>query len=252
MEETISLSTPSGLRLAAIVAREAGNNSAPVVVMCHGFSSGKNSKTNKRFTEELLRRGFATFRFDFRGHYDSEGSLEDVTLSTGIEDLTTAMNYVKSCSWVNPNRIGILATSYGGNVSILYVAERNGVSTMALKSPVSDYCQVRELQLGPNGMEEWRAKGYTYVDGDKTKYIFYEDAKSYDTYAEASRIRIPCFITHGDQDQNVPVLQSKKLAEALSGEVRLEVLEGADHQYKDERHFNTMVQLIVDWFSQKL
>lgn len=252
MEEAIAFRNTSGLKLAGIVAREAGNNNSPVIVMCHGFSSGKNSRTNKRFTEELLRHGFATLRFDFRGHYDSEGLLEDVTLSTGIEDLTAALQYLNGQPWVNQNRIGILATSYGANVSILYVAEYNRINAIALKSPVSDYCRVREIQLGPEGLQEWQEKGYTYVDGDKTKYAFYGDAERQNTYEKAARIRIPCLIVHGTEDKNVPVSQSQELVKALSGETRLEVIVGADHQYKDQKHFDAMVQLIVDWFSQKL
>lgn len=44
----------------------------------------------------------------------------------------------------------------------------------------------------------------------------------------ASKIRVPTLIIHGSEDTNVPVSQSKKLAEKIPGS-KLVILEGVDH-----------------------
>lgn len=252
MEEQVVFQNESDQNLAGIIERDAGNNKSPLVVMCHGFSSGKNSKTNRRFNQELIAKGFATFRFDFRGHYESEGRMEDITVSDGIKDLTAAINYLRPLKWVDQDRIGIVATSFGANVALNYVAISKTIRALALKSPVFDYCEVRLRQLGAEGIRKWKSEGYTLVDGDKTTYKFYEDAMTRNMREIATTIAIPAIIVHGSADTNVPLSQSQELSRWLLGPVTFEIIDGADHQYTNPAHFDHMVQRIVDWFAQQL
>jgi pimeloyl-ACP methyl ester carboxylesterase len=64
------------------------------------------------------------------------------------------------------------------------------------------------------------------------------------------KIRAPALIVHGNQDETVPLGQSREAA-ALIPDCRLEVIGGADHTYSDPKHFEKMLALISDFiFSQ--
>ena len=44
---------------------------------------------------EAANRGFAVFRFDFRGHGDSTGHSEDYSVDDYLRDIGTAVEYVQ-------------------------------------------------------------------------------------------------------------------------------------------------------------
>ena len=48
------------------------------------------------FIEELKKLGIGSLRIDFRGHGESEQSLEEISLKSQIEDLVTAIEWLKN------------------------------------------------------------------------------------------------------------------------------------------------------------
>ena len=88
MEEKVFFENSKGDKLCGILSDP---GSKIIVVMCHGFASGKDSNTNKRLQKELNDKGIATFRFDFYGHEESEGDFENITISEAIDDTLKAI-----------------------------------------------------------------------------------------------------------------------------------------------------------------
>lgn len=257
MEESVCFSNSQGLALSGVISYPSRPQNMPMVVMCHGFSSGKNSKTNKLIVESLDRLGIASFRFDFVGHYDSQGSIEDLTISQGVDDLKSAVDYLlRRFQWIDKFRMGLFGTSYGGNVALWYASDNNTFKAIALKAPVSNYAEVRELQLGVQGIQEWKNKGFTFIEGGggevKTNFKFYEDSKSRNTYYLVKRIKARCLIIHGDKDDNVPLNQSLLLKEALNGKATLKVIENAGHNFKEPGQSEEVNNLCVQFFRNNL
>ena len=58
--------------VSAILA-EPARKSDRAVILCHGFLSTKESRTNLRLTELLVAQEISTLRFDWFGMGDSEG-----------------------------------------------------------------------------------------------------------------------------------------------------------------------------------
>src|SRR3990167_7109026 len=78
------------LNLSAIF--EGRNRNAPVIVMCHGFHSSKdNPITSRTLAQKLVENGFSVLRFDFTGHGQSEGDIDEVTPLAGLDDLNCAI-----------------------------------------------------------------------------------------------------------------------------------------------------------------
>ena len=148
-------------------------------------------------------------------------------------------------------KICLYGSSFGGMACFLAASKIKDLKAMALKSPVSDYSGSLFSRMNKSELETWRSKGYhKYRDGNgcekRINYSFYQDAVSINIDRILPDIKVPVLIVHGDQDEIVPVDQSRKTASLLT-DARLEVLVGADHIYSQPKHFDRMIELISDF-----
>ncbi|HUC87283.1 MAG TPA: alpha/beta fold hydrolase [Candidatus Saccharimonadales bacterium] len=253
----LKLCTTDNLQLAAILETPDGKAPFPLVVQAHGYNSQKNSQTNLAVTAGLIAKGIATLRFDFRGHGESQGNIEDVNITTGLRDLAAVIDWADNSAEIDQDQIGLMGSSYGGVVVTLQAAKHpNRIKCLALKAPATDWGEARTLQIDHHSIAEWQRRGYHQLEGTEppitVPYSFYEDITSYDTYAAAERITCPVLIIHGDADRSVPVEQSRKLAKKLGGETELQVIPGVDHRFSKEADFRLMISQSTSFLATHL
>lgn len=241
-----------GLRLSGILAKPRDKDKCPLVILCHGLWSNKYSNSIVDISKILLKNKIATLRFDFTGHGNSEGDIERITISQGVDDLNSALNYIKTLNWIDNSRVGLQGSSFSGIVVLAVASKNPWIKLLSLKSPVVDYIKIGSSQTD---IKEWKKKGFAFFDSlnksiSRLYYDFYEDAKKYHGYNYAKKIKIPCLVVHGDKDTTVPITQSKELVKILKNS-RLETIRGADHIYKGE-FFEKMVRLLSVWFVENL
>jgi pimeloyl-ACP methyl ester carboxylesterase len=248
MEQQILFTNPQGEKLAGILACPLGAERFPLVILAHGYGTSKGSYTNSRVAQALVPHGIGTFRFDFSGHGESEGSIADLTLTKAIAEVGAAVQQLAGLEQVDQNRIGLLGSSFGGNVMLLYAARFGGAKALALKSPISNYCEVRELQLGADKILLWKQQGWIELwDGIRSNYEFYQDASRIDTLAEARQIECPVLVVQGDQDEDIPMRHTEQLSKALGKKGRLEIVAGADHAYTHANHFEQAINSVANF-----
>jgi len=248
MDEALVFKDDHGHRIAATLSRPARPAEA-TVVLCHGFLSSKNSTTNKTLSRMLTEAGLATFRFDFFGHGDSEGLLEDITVSLAIRQAHAAVELVLSQGY---ERLGLVGSSFGGLVAILTTAQRQDIACLALKCPVVDFAEELRLEFGPDELARWQSTDTipNILGGTarvRLKYQLYEDCLRNVAYEPAANISAPTLIVQGARDELVPLHQTERLLEALSGQKRLDLLPEADHQFTGGDDFRMMTAAITDW-----
>ncbi len=124
-----------GLALAGRLLVPASPGPHPVVVFAHGWGSGKDSPRNRAVAEALRALGFAAFLFDFTGHGESEGMLEDSTQEQQREDLAAALDTLEGLDEVDAARIGAVGASSGAAVVLLEAARDPRIRALALRSP---------------------------------------------------------------------------------------------------------------------
>lgn len=107
----------------------------PVVVFAHGWGSGKDSPRNGAAAEALRALGFAAFLFDFTGHGESDGGLDDSTPEQQVGDLGAALDALEGAEEVDRRRIGVVGASSGAAVALLRAAEDGRIRALALRSP---------------------------------------------------------------------------------------------------------------------
>ena len=245
MKERVFFKTKLGLKLCGVLSNPSGRTDSPIVIMCHGFSTNKDGRTNTRLEETFNDSGIATLRFDFFGHGESEGRFEDVTISEAVVDVLTALEFLKSRGF---SKTGLVGSSFGGLASLLAASQTPEFYVLGLKSPVSHYLGLLAAREGKIDITSWRDAGYIWVtgaDGRKLRlsFSFYKDAERIQGYETVKRITTPALIVHGDRDEIVPLEQSKITA-SLMPDCRLEVVRGADHIYSQPKHFEQMITLL--------
>jgi len=251
MKEKLFFKTRKGMKLCGILSDPCLNEEAPIITLCHGFSTSKDGRTYVRLEEILNDNALATFRFDFFGHGESEGAFENITISEAVENIHAALHFVKESKY---KKLGLFGSSFGGMASIIEASKIKDLFVLALKSPVSDYLGLVIARDHNQKIREWKEKGFIHVTGSdgcslRLNYSFFKDAEKMNGYASASQITCPTLIVHGDKDETVPIKQSQKTMTLLKNG-RLEIIKGADHIYSKEDHFEKMLESISDHIIQ--
>lgn len=193
-----------GITLSAIF--EGKDKTAPVVIICHGYASSKDSESQEDLTPRLLKAGFSVYRFDFTGCGQSRGQLKNLTPNVGIDDLKSAIKDLRK------KKIALYGSSFGGYTALRYAVE-DPVLALSLKGPVSDWTSVKSES----------------IDSVKMAKLL-KEVSSVNIYEKAKNIECPVLIVHGGADEVVPLAQSRKLFTSLgSKNKKLEVIKGAIH-----------------------
>ena len=87
-------------------------------LVLHGFGSNKDSLNVLAPTKVLTELGYVTLRFSMRGCGDSEGEFGRVICLEQVEDTRNALTYLASHPAVDPRRIAVVGSSFGGAVAV--------------------------------------------------------------------------------------------------------------------------------------
>ena len=249
----VTFSSSSGLSTPAILA-EPSTPTNLCVILCHGFLSDKNSRTNRRLTELLVPQGIATLRFDWYGMGESKERFSNMSLKQCEEQLDAAFQALHKRGM---DRLGLVGSSFGGLMAILAAPRQDKLQALGLKCPVVDFSEVLRLEFGPEAMEHWKSTNHIpNIVGDGSpvplQYDFYEECLTYDAYAAISRIQVPTLVVHGDQDELIPRPQIDRLLATLHSIKQFKLIEGADHQFGRPEEFRLMTNHLSQWMVQYL
>lgn len=119
-----------------------------------------------------------------------------------FEDLIDGKRWAVQDGWTDPDKVAIKGGSYGGYMALLGVS----LTPDEFICGISD-CPMVESSWMPKGYVIW---GFTY---DK---LFREGAiRAISPLSYANQIKVPLFMTHGENDLRVRPEQSQKMAELL-------------------------------------
>ena len=128
---------------------------APIVIMCHGFTSNRSSRGRfDRFAKTFYAQGFAVLKFDFSGCGESDD--DSLTLAKQVDDLEAAVSYVKSLGY---KRLVLYGHSLGSLVCLH--AYQPQVDTMVLTGAGTGPMFFNwEKEFTSEQLHEMREKGY--------------------------------------------------------------------------------------------
>ncbi len=219
------------------------------VILCHGFLSDKQSRTNRRLTELLVPQGIATFRFDWYGMGETREHFASLSLKQCENQLDAAFHMLKERGI---DRLGLIGSSFGGLLAMLSAPRFHGLLALGLKCPVVDFAESLRLEFGQETMANWKSTNHIpNLVGDGSPiplhFGFYEECQTYDAYAVLPHIQMPTLIVHGDHDELIPRPQIDRLLTTLTTTKQLQLIEGAGHQFGQPEEFRLMTNHLAKW-----
>ena len=121
MQEEIVSIPSAGLRLHGVVRLPdalAPGERRPAFLVLHGFGGNCKSQNVMQPTRVLSEFGYVTLRFDMRGCGESEGEFGRVICLEEVEDLRNALTWLAAHPAVDPERIAVIGSSFGGAVAV--------------------------------------------------------------------------------------------------------------------------------------
>lgn len=205
--------------------------------MCHGLNSQRQEYLDMfpKAADILASRGYASVRFDFRGHGESSGSSTDFSIIGQIIDLRSVVQWVWD-KFGTTSKLGFLGVSFGAAPGIFLEIEESIFDKLALFAPVLSYV---ETFLFPTeegrGMLDRHASEGAENDG----YIIYdqvfhmsvrliEEMRLLRPDVEIARVASKTLLVHGTADSLVPCSVALGLRDSLK-ELRVDIVEGMEH-----------------------
>jgi hypothetical protein len=204
------------------------------VIASHGLLSSKDSEKYIALGESFSQEGMAMLRFDFRGIGESEGRMEDDTVSRRVIDLGTAIAFVRSHPALG-KKVGFIGSSLGGYVSLIRASmdqQIKGVVTWATPFHLDDLKSNKGTEGHP-----------------LPEQAFFEDLPKHRLLPLLPRVT-NCMVIHGEKDELVPVDQAWEIFHNLGAPKEIHMIEGADHRLTQPAHRQRAIQLTVGWFKK--
>ena len=114
------------------------NAPAPLVILGHGLGAVREMRLDA-FAERFQAAGFAALAFTYR-HFGDSGGRPRQLLDIGrqLEDWAAALRYARGLDGVDPKRIAIWGSSFGGGHVLEVAARDDRVAAVVSQCPFTD------------------------------------------------------------------------------------------------------------------
>jgi uncharacterized protein len=263
-----TLRTLDGLHLAGTLVTPNSSVDRAVVLVHGGGVTREEGGFFMRLAAGLGEAGVASLRFDLRGHGESEGRQEEMTLSAHLNDIRVALAQVREATGA-PN-LSLIGASFGGGLCAYYAAKRpDELTRLVLLNPQLNY-KDRYVDQKPHWTDD-------YLDDDASRQLSEQGYISHSSSVNHGRallnevfwirpvevlgeITAPTLIVHGTKDTFVSVEASRAAVPHLRAEHKFVEIEGAQHgfavhddpQYLDPHSQEWqafVIRTVVDWMT---
>ncbi|OGM08767.1 peptidase [Candidatus Woesebacteria bacterium RBG_13_34_9] len=262
-----------GLKINALLTVPQGENPPaggwPVIIFNHGYIQPEEYRTTEKYiayTDAFSRNGYIVFKSDYRGHGNSGGKPEGAYYSPAYTiDILNAVSSMKKYKDADPERIGMWGHSMGGMITLRSMVVTNDIKAGEIwAGVVASYEDLtnnwHHPDLNPRPFIPSQREQAARRPGRKElidKYgSFEENPRFWQSISPISFVKDvsgPVQLQHGTTDEQVPILFSQKLDEALRGvnkTVEFYSYKGDDHNLSN--NLNLALQHSVDFFDKYL
>ncbi|XP_062091043.1 uncharacterized protein LOC133797224 isoform X2 [Humulus lupulus] len=224
--------------------------SLEIVIICHGFRSSKECRMQVNLAAALESEGISSFRFDFAGNGESEGTFEFAHYQREADDLRAVIEHFSAA-----NRV--IAGIIGHSKVLLYASKYHDIHTVVNISGRYDLKSGLVERLGEDIMQKLGESGYIDVKDEKrdTSYRVTKesvmDRLNTDMHAACLQIDKDCRVltVHGSEDEIIPVKDAHEFAKIIPDH-KLHIVEGADHCYS--AHEGELTSIVLEFIKASL
>ena len=226
---------PSGRKVRGVLSVPGGNGKLPCVILSHGLISSKESTKYLALSDALGAIGIGSCRFDYHGCGQSDGNIEETTLTERLANLESVTALVLEHPSIDGSRVGLLGSSFGGSTSLVRAARDRRIRCVCLWA--TPYRMGNKEEPSPEGID-FREDLYT-------------DFARYDLLAEARKVRCGLVI-HGEADEVVPAAEGAAIYENLGDPKAFELIRGGDHTFSRAADRERAISLSLGWLGRFL
>jgi len=223
--------------------RPAGPEGArfPTVVFLHGFPGSEKSVDIQR---ELMAHGIASVAPSFLGAWGSGGKYRFTTLPA---QCAAALAASRRLPFVDPSRLALFGFSMGGWAALNAAARDPKVRAVVAVAPAGG-----AEMIGPNTLQFiTRLSRPLNTIGPKALAADFKKAvTAHDPARAVGRIKAPLLLVHGDADQTIPAVVSRRIAKHAGPNARLVIERGASHDFLDRRP--RLTRICADFLKRSL
>ncbi len=118
--------------------RPEGDGPFPVVVLCHGLGAVREMRLDAN-ARAFAEAGIAALNFTYRNFGDSGGEPRQVLdIARQRDDIAAAIDYARSRPEVDPDRVALFGSSFGGGHVIAVAADRDDIAAVVAQCPFTD------------------------------------------------------------------------------------------------------------------
>lgn len=232
--------SPDGLRLAGTFVVSAATAENAAVLVHGGGVTREEGGFFERMAWGLADAGVSSLRFDLRGHGESEGRQEDLTLSGIVNDIRAAAAHVQA-STGRRAPVDIIGTSFGGGISAFFAARYpEQVRRLVLLNPLLNYKKRfidnkpywHEDRINEEAGQELAAQGaLAHSPTFKLGRALLNEVFYVEPHRALADIHVPTLFVHGTGDTFVPVASSRWGVQQIAADARLIEVAGAQHGF---------------------
>jgi uncharacterized protein len=219
----------------------------PAVAICHGYPGDTK---NMDLAEHLALNNIAVLVFYYQGAWGSEGTYRFSNLVSSTED---AVKYIKSLSFVDTERVGLVSHSMGAVPLSNVMSKDKSIKAGVLMSPASDISKWLSKEVIDNIFTVFlgMAKGkLAYGDESEYKKSMIDAAEKLNPMDKVADIEAPILVIVGSADNVTHPDDCKALYEKATPPKSWSLVDGADHGFSEHRL--PLQDKVLEYLEEKL
>jgi dipeptidyl aminopeptidase/acylaminoacyl peptidase len=227
------------------------SRSYPLIVSIHGGPHGQQGPAFQLKNQIYASRGWATLMVNYRGSTGygqrfADGIFGDQHGSEA-QDVLTAVNVAqRRYLWLDHERMALDGVSYGGAICTWLITQTGMFKAAVANAPITN--PITYNYLTNNNQYVHMAYGLPAHDEDLLDRLWEHAPLRF-----AARVRTPTMLIHGENDSDVPIVETEQFYGALK-DVGVETVmvryprEG--HGIRETRHVIDLTARSIDWFEK--
>lgn len=227
----------------------------PTAIVVHCFTCNRKSRAVSRISKSLAKMGYLSLRIDMEGLGDSDGNMENSTLTRQIEDVISAGAWLDRQSTTaegSPGRI-LIGHSLGGAAVLRAATRMRDIRAVATIGTPFDPTHVSATL--PEVMEIFQKDSTIEsmeIPGRKVKLGrgMLDDLTTFDASTDTAAVGeagIATLFIHPPSDELVPYSHAEQLYEAAKQPKSLISIPEADHLLQKPGTGQRVAELIALW-----
>jgi len=208
----IKYQSDDGLTISAYLYEPDEPGNYPGIMWIHGGPTSQYHDTFQQHVQYFVKNGYVVLQPNIRGSSGYGKEFEKANQKCwghcDMEDVRAGVEYLKSLPNINPDKMGIHGTSYGGIMSMAAVAFEPDLFQASI--PASGYGDWVSFYHNPNELRHYKLSNYELGTFEENEDIWRKASAIY----QIDQVKTPVFLVHGI-GKYPPSPQSEQFAKEL-------------------------------------